>query len=74
MHEFLKNTALPRLDMAGTTSGRDKFTFDGFSRIRELTARSASESSVSFAAEAGFRLAILDVIPAKSSSRFATLR
>jgi hypothetical protein len=55
------------------TSARDKFTFDGFSRTRALTARSASESRVSLGAAAGFRLAILDVIPAKSSSRFATL-
>ena len=55
------------------TSGREEFTFGGFSRIRELTARSASESRVSFEAEAGFRPAILAVIAAKSSSRFATL-
>jgi hypothetical protein len=47
--------------------------FDSSSRIRELTARSASDSRLSFEAEAGFRFAILDVIPAKSSSRFATL-
>jgi hypothetical protein len=52
---------------------RDKFTFDSLSRNRELTARKASESRVSLAAEAGFRVAILAVIPAKSSSRFATL-
>jgi hypothetical protein len=55
------------------TSGRDRFTSDSSSRIRELTARSASDSRLSFEAEAGFRFAILDVIPAKSSSRFATL-
>jgi hypothetical protein len=55
------------------TSGRDKFTFDASSRIRELTARSASDSRVSFAAEPGCRRAILDVMAAKSSRRFATL-
>jgi hypothetical protein len=55
------------------TSGRDRFTFDSSARIRELTARNASESRASFEAEAGLRPAILDVITAKSSSRFATL-
>jgi len=38
-----------------------------------MTARSASERRASFAAEAGFRRAILDVIAAKSPRRFATL-
>jgi hypothetical protein len=52
--------------------GRGKFTFDT-SRSRELTARSAAESSVSPEAEAGFRPAIRDVSAAKSSSLFATL-